>query len=216
MWTDRVDAGHELAEELVKRGYAGRDDVIVLGIPRGGVEVAKAVADRLGAPLDVAVVRKIGAPGNPEFAAGAVDPDGRVYPNPQAGVHEGWLREAAVPEHAEALRRIQAYREGRPALAVSGRTVVIVDDGIATGLTALAALSWLRGRGAARTVLAAPVMAPDSAHRLSRECDELVSLETPADFYAVGAFYGSFPQLSDADVTRLLASTADTGGGPER
>lgn len=212
MWRDRIEAGRELAEELARRGYADRLDVTVLGIPRGGVEVAAEVADRLKAPLDVAVVRKIGSPGNPEFAAGAVDPDGRVYPNPQAGVGEAWLREAAVPEHAEALRRIEAYRGGRPALAVSGKTVVLVDDGIATGLTALAALSWLRGRGATRTVLAAPAMAPDTVRRLERECDEIVALETPPGFYAVGAFYESFPQLSDSDVTRLLASRAPAPG----
>ncbi len=206
MWSDRVQAGRELGEELARRGYARREDVIVLGIPRGGVEVAGVVAERLSAPLDVAVVRKIGAPDNPEFAAGAVDADGRVYANPMAGVGDRWLREAAAPEHAEALRRVAAYRAGRPALSVGGHTVIVVDDGVATGLTAIAALSWLRGRGAARTVLAAPVMAPDTARRLSHECDELVVLETPPGFYAVGAYYQRFPQLSDDDVTRLLAA----------
>jgi putative phosphoribosyl transferase len=212
MWTDRAEAGRELGEELARRGYAGRSDVCVLGIPRGGVEVAKEVAERLDADLDVAVVRKVGAPGNPEFAAGAVDPDGRVYPNPEAHVGESWLREAAVPEHAEALRRIAAYRGERPALSVAGRTIVLVDDGIATGLTALAALSWLRGRGAARTVLAVPVMAPDTARMLSGEADELVVLDTPGGFYAVGAYYERFPQLEDADVTRLLASRPAAAG----
>ena len=205
MWRDRIDAGRDLADELVRRGYANRPDVIVLGVPRGGVEVAKQVAERLGAPLDVVVVRKIGAPGNPEYAAGAVDADGNVHANPEAGVSEEWLRGAAVPEHEEALRRTEAYRAGRPPLGLEGRTVIVVDDGIATGLTALAALRWLRGRGAGRTLLAAPAMAPDTVRRLSGEADEIVALETPMGFSAVGQFYGSFPQLSDADVTRLLA-----------
>jgi putative phosphoribosyl transferase len=205
MWRDRIEAGEDLADELVRRGYAGRADVIVLGVPRGGVEVAKQVARRLGAPLDVVVVRKIGSPGNPEFAAGAVDIDGNVYENPRAGVSRDWLDRASVAERAEALRRVDEYRAGRPPLELAGRTVVVVDDGIATGLTAQAALRWLRGRGAARTVLAAPAMAPDTVRRLQGEADELVALESPSSFSAVGQFYQSFPQLTDVDVTRLLA-----------
>ena len=205
MWADRKDAGRLLGEELERRGYAGRPEVTVLGVPRGGVEVAREVARVLNAPLDVVVVRKVGAPGNPEFAAGAVDIDGRVYPNAEASVSETWLREAAVAEHAEAVRRLEAYRGERPALAVTGRVAIVVDDGIATGLTAIAALSWLRGRGATRTVLAAPVMSPDAAARLQGYCDEVVALETPTGFYAVGAHYAEFPQLADAEVTRLLA-----------
>jgi putative phosphoribosyl transferase len=205
MWADRKDAGRLLGDELERRGYAGRSDVTVLGVPRGGVEVAREVGRVLSAPLDVVVVRKVGAPGNPEFAAGAVDVDGRVYPNTGASVSEAWLREAAVAEHAEAVRRLEAYRGDRPALSVTGRVAIVVDDGIATGLTAIAALSWLRGRGATRTVLAAPVMSPDAAARLQGYCDEVVALKTPAGFYAVGAHYADFPQLADAEVTRLLA-----------
>jgi len=204
MWRDRVEAGRDLAAELERRGYGGRPDVIVLGVPRGGVEVAREVADRLSAPLDIVVVRKIGAPGQPEFAAGAVDLDGAVHSNPDAGVPRAWLERAAVPEHAEAVRRAEAYRKGRGPLELGGRTAIVVDDGIATGLTAVAALRWLVGRGAARTVIAAPVMAPDAALRLAAEADEVVALSTPAGFAAVGAFYGRFPQLDDDDVTRLL------------
>lgn len=208
MWRDRTEAGKDLAEELAARGLAGRADVIVLGVPRGGVEVARVVADRLSAPLDVVVVRKVGSPGNPEFAAGAVDADGRVYANPYAGVSEEWLQKASVPEHAEALRRLDAYRAGRPALELADRTVVVVDDGIATGLTAQAALHWLRGHGAARIVLAAPAIAPDTVRRLKDLADDIVALESPASFSAVGQFYEWFPQLSDADVTRLLAGSS--------
>lgn len=205
MWRDRVEAGRDLGAELARRGYGGRDDVIVLGVPRGGVEVAREVADALHAPLDVVVVRKVGAPGAPEFAAGAVDVDGHVYANPAAGVSRQWLERAAAPEHAEALRRVAAYRGDRGPLEIEGRTAIVVDDGIATGLTALAALRWLSGRGADRTVIAVPVMPPDTASTLSAEADEVVALALPRTFGAVGAFYADFPQLSDADVTRLLA-----------
>jgi putative phosphoribosyl transferase len=207
MWADRIEAGRLLGDELVRLGYAGRSDTLVLGIPRGGVETAAEVARRIRAPLDVVVVRKVGAPGNPEYAAGAVDPDGTVYPNPDAPVGRAYLQQASMPEHAEALRRIAAYRGNRPPLQLVGRTVIVVDDGIATGLTALAALSWLRARGATEAILAAPVMAPETAGRLADAADRLVVLASPLNFYAVGAFYRSFPQLSDEDVTRLLASS---------
>lgn len=204
MWRDRTHAGDDLAQELVDRGYERRADAIVLGVPRGGVEVARRVADRLELPLDLVVVRKIGAPGAPEYAAGAVDPDGRVYANANAGASEEWLRRAGVAEHAEVLRRMDAYRCGRPAPDLKGKTVLVVDDGIATGLTAQAALRWLRGQGAGRLVIAAPVMPPDTVARLEREADEVIALDVPAGFSAVGQFFESFPQLSDSDVTRLL------------
>jgi putative phosphoribosyl transferase len=205
MWRDRVEAGKDLAEELARRGYDRRADAIVLGVPRGGVEVAREVADRLGLPLDLVVVRKIGHPGNPEFAAGAVDPDGRIYPNEYANVSEEWLRAAAVSEHAEVLRRMDAYRCGRPAPKLQGRTVIVVDDGIATGLTAQAALRWLRGQEVGHLVIAAPAMAPDTLRRLGGEADEVVALDSSPGFSAVGQFYASFPQLSDSDVAQLLA-----------
>lgn len=205
MWSDRIEAGRELGDELARLGYADRDDVVVLGVPRGGVEVAREVADRLRAPLDVVVVRKVGAPGNPEYAAGAVDADGRVYPNPEAGFSAAYLEAAAKPEREEAVRRLREYRGGRPPLELAGRTAIVVDDGVATGLSAMAALRWLRANGATHTVLAAPVMAPSSAAMLAAECDRVVALETPAGFYAVGAHYARFNQLTDAEVTRLLA-----------
>lgn len=207
MWRDRIEAGRDLAEELARRGYGESADVIVLGVPRGGVEVAREVADRLRAPLDVVVVRKIGAPGAPEYAAGAVDTDGNVYENPGAGVSHAWLERAAAPERAEALRREALYRAGRPALEVEGRTVIVVDDGIATGLTAMAALRWLAGRGAARIVVAAPAMAPDTARLLAADADEVVALAAPRSFGAVGAFYERFPQVQDDEVIRLLGAS---------
>ncbi len=202
MWADRVEAGRELSVELARRGYGG--DAIVLGVPRGGVELAAEVSRVLGAPLDIVVVRKVGAPGNPEFAAGAVDPDGHVYPNPDARVSADYLSRQGEIEHAEALRRIAEYRGGRPALDLAGRTVIVVDDGIATGLTALAAARWLRSRGVGRVVLAVPVMSRSASEMLSPEVDELVALEIPAGFYAVGAHYARFGQLTDSDVKELL------------
>lgn len=204
MWRDRFEAGDELAERLAELGYAERRDLVVLGVPRGGVEVARVVADRLDAPLDIVVVRKIGSPGNPEYAAGAVDVDGNVHENPQALVERRWLEQAAVRERGEAQRRLEAYRAGMPELELAGKTAIVVDDGIATGLTALAALRWLKGRDAARTVLATPVMPPDTLRKLSQEADEVVTLQTPTWFSAVGEFYGRFPQLTDEDVMRLL------------
>lgn len=209
VWLDRTEAGARLADELASRGYGEIRDAIVLGVPRGGVEVARQVADRLKLPLDLVVVRKIGAPGAPEFAAGAVDPDGRVYANAFANVSEEWLRAAAVTAHAEVLRRMDAYRCGRPAPRLAGRTVIVVDDGIATGLTAQAALRWLRGVGVARLAIAAPVMAPDTVKRLAQDADEVVALDAPVGFASVGQYYVQFPQLSDADVAHLLKACAE-------
>jgi len=207
VWLDRTEAGTQLADELALRGYGEIRNAIVLGVPRGGVEVARQVADRLKLPLDLVVVRKIGSPGAPEFAAGAVDPDGRVYANAFANVSDGWLRTAAVAEHAEVLRRMDAYRCGRPAPVLKGRTVIVVDDGIATGLTAQAALRWLRGLGVARLAIAAPVMAPDTVKRLAQDADDVVTLQAPAGFASVGQYYVQFPQLSDVDVAHLLAGS---------
>lgn len=208
MWADRVEAGYDLARELARRGYGGRDDVVVLGIPRGGVEVAAEVARVLAAPLDVVVVRKIGMPTNPEFAAGAVDLDGRVLANPEAGASPEYLRTGGATQRVEAQRRAEAYRAGRPEPELAKRTAIVVDDGIATGLTAQAAVSYLRRQGATSVVLAVPVMAPQAAHDLGPLVDELVALEIPRGFYAVGAYYASFPQLSDAEVQELLRAAA--------
>jgi putative phosphoribosyl transferase len=203
MFRDRNDAGEQLAEELGKLGYG--PSTAVLGIPRGGVAVAAIVAKRLGATLDVVVVRKIGAPGNPEFAAGAVDPDGHITANPDAGASADYLERAGAEEHREALRRIAEYRGDRPPLELIGRDAVVVDDGIATGLTALAAVRWLRGLGAKRVVLAVPVIAPSAVGMLTPEVDEVAALEVPRGFFAVGAAYERFDQLTDAEVKALLA-----------
>lgn len=204
MWEDRAEAGRELAGALAARGYGA--DAVVLGIPRGGVEVAAEVSRILHAPLDIVVVRKVGSPGNPEFAAGAVDPDGNVIPNQEAGASAAYLAAEGAREHAEALRRIAEYRGGRAEPELGGRTVIVVDDGIATGLTALSAVRWLRARGAVRVVLAVPVIAPSAERLLAPEVDELVALDVPPGFYAVGVHYARFGQLTDTEVKVLLAS----------
>lgn len=205
MWEDRAEAGRELAGALAARGYGG--GAVVLGIPRGGVEVAAEVSRILHAPLDIVVVRKVGSPGNPEFAAGAVDPDGNVIPNPEAGASAAYLAAEGAREHAEALRRIAEYRGGRAEPVLGGRTVIVVDDGIATGLTALSAVRWLRARGAVRVVLAVPVIAPSAERLLAPEVDELVALDVPPGFYAVGVHYARFGQLTDTEVKVLLVNS---------
>jgi len=201
MFTDRVQAGRVLAETL--RGRVG-PDALVLGVPRGGVVVAAEVAHILGLELDVLVVRKIGAPGNPEYAVGAVDEEGHVVGGRSGIVSRSYLEEAAREGREEIARRLRTFRRDRPPLDVAGREVVLVDDGIATGLTLLAALESLRRRRAARIVVATPVAAPDAANRLTATADDFVALEVPTGFAAVGQFYREFDQTTDAEVIEIL------------
>jgi putative phosphoribosyl transferase len=202
---DRVDAGQQLAGRL--RHLRG-PQLVVLGLPRGGVPVAAEVARELDAPLDVVVVRKLGLPARPELAMGAVGEGGVVVRV------DGVLRAAAVPaatfaeverrEGAELARRLASLRAVRPAVPLAGRTAVVVDDGIATGSTARAACAVVRAQGAARVVLAAPVVAADAAELLRREVDELVSVLVPELFGAVGRHYADFGQTGDDEVVDLL------------
>lgn len=177
---------------------------VVLGVPRGGVVVAAEVARALGLPLDVVVVRKLGAPGNPEYAVGAVDEDGRVVGGTSSLVSEAYLEEAAREGREEIGRRLRLYRQGRGPLEVAGREVVLVDDGIATGMTLHAALDSLKRRGAKRVVVATPVAAPEAAARLGLPPDDFVALLVPPGFGAVGQFYREFDQTTDAEVVELL------------
>ncbi|MFH8222387.1 phosphoribosyltransferase family protein [Streptomyces sp. NPDC018057] len=210
LFTDRAAAGRHLGDRLA--ALAGRPDVVVLGLPRGGVPVAAAVARALDAPLDLCLVRKLGVPAQPELAMGAIGEDGvRVVDDTvvrEVGVPPAALERVAEREQRELLRRAARYRGDRPALPVAGRTVVLVDDGVATGSTARAACRTVRARGAARTVLAVPVAPPDWTRRLAGEADELVALETPPGFFAVGQFYTDFAQLDDEDVIAFLRETA--------
>jgi predicted phosphoribosyltransferase len=207
VFRDRAEAGGLLAKALAS--YAGRDDVIVLGLPRGGVPVAAEVARVLGAPLDVLVVRKLGAPGQEELAIGAIGEGGVRVLNARLVRDLGLGREAidriAAREERELERRVAAYRGGHEALEVEGKTVIVVDDGVATGATMRAGLQTLRAAGARRLVAAAPVGAADSVALLEDEADEVVVLETPVWFSAVGQWYEDFGQTGDDEVRALLA-----------
>ncbi|MGB4592182.1 MAG: phosphoribosyltransferase family protein [Coriobacteriia bacterium] len=202
MFRDRVHAGHELAGAL--RGYSGAPDTLVLALPRGGVVVAAGVARALGLPLDVVVTRKIGAPGNPEYAVAAIDADGAVVPGDLGGASDEYIRSQVAVERDEIARRLRTYRGDRPPLEIEGRTVILVDDGIATGLTVRAAVRYLRAHNAGRIVVAVPVAPQDTADRLRLEADEVVTLAEPSGFYAVGQFYSEFGQTTDDEVISLL------------
>ena len=202
-FSDRTDAGSRLAARL---GAYRRDQPVVIGLPRGGVVVAAAVARALDAPLDVVVARKLGAPDYPEFAIGAIA-GGETVLNEEidpGSLPPGYLNRVIATETREMERREKLYRGGQPAVPVAGRTVLVVDDGLATGSTAAAAVRALRRAGPRRIVLAVPVAAPDSAERLARIADEVVCLYTPADFRAVSLWYRSFGQTSDEEVVELL------------
>ena len=203
-FSDRGEAGERLAEVLVGRVQG---PATVLAIPRGGVLVAAVVADRLGAPLDVVVPRKLGAPGNPELAVGAVA-DGVQAVDAEAvarlGIDPDALRAEVARQTAEVARRTAAYRAGRPPLDLTGRTAVLVDDGVATGWTALAAARWCRRAGASRVLLAVPVGPAGLAERLRPAVDEAVVLHTPEPYLAVGQAYVRFPQVGDGEVLRCL------------
>jgi predicted phosphoribosyltransferase len=214
LFADRNEAGRELADEIVRLcppGTGGRR-ALVLALPRGGVPVAAPVAAALGADLDVVVARKIAAPGRPEYGIGAIAEDGAPAFDIEAldalGLTETDLAETVAAERAELARRIQRYRGDRPLPPVTGRTVVLVDDGLATGVTAVAALRWLRLRTPARLILAVPVCAGAARDPVDAEADLVVCLHMPPLFRAVGQWYDDFEQLTDADVDRLLHATA--------
>ncbi|MGW1812951.1 phosphoribosyltransferase family protein [Streptomyces sp. NPDC002125] len=206
LFTDRTDAGRRLAAAL---RHLERRDPVVLGLPRGGVPVAYEVAQALGAPLDVIVVRKLGVPYHPELGFGAIGEGGvRVISDEivrHAGVREKDLAGVERTEEAELVRRAGAYRKGRPRLPLRGRSVIVVDDGIATGATARAACRVVKAQGAAHVVLAVPVASPDVVARLREDVDEVVCLSTPSLFSAVGEWYRDFSQTSDEEVVGLLA-----------
>lgn len=197
-FTDRTDAGRRLAAVLDDRGIAAD---VVLAIPRGGLPVGRAVADALGAPLDVVSARKLGAPGNPELAIGAVASDGTVWLNDplirELGIDDEYVDDRIDRERAAALEKVERYRGSRPALDLRGRTVLVVDDGVATGATTIACLRLVRAAGADRVVLAVPVAPPEAVDRLRGEADDVICVETPSRFGAVGRFYESFEQVSD-------------------
>ena len=206
LFKDRVDAGRKLAKELSK--YANRSDVLILALPRGGVPVAFEVAKELNVKMDVFIVRKLGVPGNEELAMGAIASDNiRV-------LNEDVVRSFQIPERVidmvaenelrELERRESTYRRDRPKPEISGSTVILIDDGLATGATMRAAAAALKTKNPAKIVVAVPTAAPDTCEFFGREVDEVICVATPEPFYGVGAWYGDFSQTTDREVCELL------------
>jgi predicted phosphoribosyltransferase len=211
LFRDRTDAGRALARRL--RPYANRPDVLVLALPRGGVPVAYEVARALGAPLDVFLVRKLGVPGQEELAMGAIATGGtRVLNDEVVGalqIPDEVIDSVAEAEWRELERRGRAYRGDRPLPEVRGRTVILIDDGLATGTTMRAAVAALRRQGPKRIVVAVPVAAVSSCEEFRDLVDDVLCVQTPEPFYAVGSWYEDFSQTSDAEVHALLEHAAE-------
>jgi putative phosphoribosyl transferase len=214
---NRAEAGRYLAEKLA--AYGGRKDVIVLALPRGGVPVAYEVARALGVPLDVFIVRKLGVPGFEELALGAIASGGvrvlnedvvRALPNARE-----LIESVTAKEMAELQRREESYRDGRPAPDLTGRTVILVDDGLATGATMRAAVAALRQGGAAKIVVAVPVGAADTCREFEHEVDETICAIASEWFQAVGQYYEDFSQVSDDEVREFLARAARESGSDQ-
>ncbi len=205
MFNDRAHAGSLLAQKLPQK----RDSfLVVLGLARGGVVVAGSVADKLGVPFDLLVVKKIPSPENSELAMGAVAPDSVSYMDWQlaqrVGVDEHYVKLQITNLNVQIKQKNHLYRKGRLPLVVKGKTVIVVDDGAATGATMQAAVIWLKKKKAAKIIIGLPVAPAGFVEKIKREVDELVVLETPRDFFSVGQFYNDFPQVSDNEVIELL------------
>ena len=212
IFQDRAEAGALLAAEVVRRlADVPATDIVVLGLPRGGVPVAAAVAHALDAELDILVVRKLGVPYQPELAMGAIGEHGARVLNEQVlaatGVRPTELAEVERRERHELERRARAYRADRPPIDLTGKTAIVVDDGIATGSTVAAGCKIARQAGAHRVIVATPVAPPSSIARLSDVADEVIALRTPEDFFAIGEWYRDFSPTSDDEVRRLLQRT---------
>ena len=216
IFADRTDAGHRLLP-LVMAALPKGSDLVVIALPRGGVPVARVIAAALNAPLDVVLVRKLGLPGQPELAVAAVT-NGQtpeICINPEvaraAGLSRDDIADLATPALAEIARRRALWHGARPMRSVTGKTGLVVDDGIATGASLRAALAWLKRQGADRLIVAVPVAPHAALTLLAGEADQIICLATPSPFYAVGAHYADFPQITDDEVTQALKPGAADG-----
>jgi predicted phosphoribosyltransferase len=210
LFADRVDAGRRLAKALRD---CKEKNTIILAIPRGGVVVGFEVANELNVPLDVIIPRKIGAPGNPELAIGAVMEDGTIIMNEELTgflqVSEDYIKEESGSQRLEIERRLKFYRRDAPYPDLKNRVVIMVDDGIATGSTMKAAVASIRKKGARAVVIAVPVGPPSTVEELKKEADHVICLQSPDSFMAIGQFYENFNQTSDKEVIRLLKLNRD-------
>ncbi|RTZ45593.1 phosphoribosyltransferase [Candidimonas sp. SYP-B2681] len=208
LFKNRKDAGRQLGVVLAER-FRGQDDLLILGLPRGGVPVAYEVAEALHAPLDVMIVRKLGVPQQKEYAMGAIASGGVSVIDQDVvramGINQQALDAVVTAEQQELIRREENYRPGQPPYTLRNKTVVLVDDGIATGCTMRAAIAAAKNYGASKIIVAAPVAAPETVQTIQLEANEVVCLATPQVFRAVGLWYQSFPQTSDEEVMELLA-----------
>lgn len=206
MFTDRQDSGKQLARAL--KSYVKQPNTLVIGLPRGGVVTAYEVAQALELPLDVLCPRKIGAPSNPEYAIGAITETGEGIFNEEAiatlGISQQYLDKMVANETAIAQERVQQFREGRVALDCAGKQVIVVDDGMATGLTMKATILSLRKANASQIIVAVPVAPPDTLVEIEAIADKVICLAAPLEFYAVGQFYREFGQTSSQEVIELL------------
>jgi putative phosphoribosyl transferase len=209
VFLDRADAGRQLGDVL--QAERGRDCVVV-GLARGGVQVAAEVARALDAPLDVVAVRKVRHPWQPEYALGAVTPGNGVYVRGPNGLSEEELAQAVETARAQAIALDGVLHARSPSMSLERKVVILVDDGLATGATMIAAARWAKAAGAARVVAAVPVAAADSTRQLRREVDDVVALYTPTRFFAVAGWYAHFPQVDDSEVLQLLDAAAVATG----
>jgi putative phosphoribosyl transferase len=209
MFANRHDAGIQLASALSQ--YRGRADVVVIGIPRGGVVVASEVAKLLGAPLEVVIIKKLGYPGNPELALGAASPDAFFLNEDLArSVPKNYIDEEVKAKQREARERVSMLKGSHKPIDIVGKIVIVVDDGVATGASMMMAIRVLRNMKPASIVVAVPVAPPDSVRELREVADEVVTIMQPVDFFAIGQFYLDFTQVSDEETKKVLE---DGGGG---